>query len=154
MSFSPQLRWLFVLFLAASITWKISARLSDSFDVRGDIVDFLTRQHFDAAITGATGGGMPVITATAGACRMLLVADTRWNPDSLNDLATPVDRLFMIFRGQIYNAGPSFAAVLQQKSLRMLRRLGVTHKENPVISVAASSSCAVEPLAWQELSDL
>jgi len=154
MSFSPQLRWFLLLFLAGSITWKISARLSDSFDVRGDIVNFLRRQHFDAAVADATASGMPMITATAGPCRMLLVADTRWNPDALNDFAAPIDHFYMIYRGQIYSGGPTFAPVLQQKFLRTLRRLGVTRKETPLISVAAGTSCSIERLPWQELSDL
>jgi hypothetical protein len=154
MSFSPQLRWFVIFFIALSVTWKVSARLGDSFEVEGTIVDFLIRQHFDAAVTDVTTRGRPVISATSGSCRMLLIADTQWKPDTFEDVAVPIDRLYLIFRGEVYDMKSTFVPILNHKLSRMLRRLGLSRQEAPLISVATSDSCAIEQLPWQELKEL
>jgi hypothetical protein len=154
MSFSPQLSWFVIVFLALSVTWKVSARLSDSFQVEAAVVDFLNRHQFDAAVSHANTSGRPVISATSGSCRMSVIADTQWKPDTFEDAAVPIDHLYLVFQGRVYDARSSLAPVMGHKLLRMLRRLGFIQREAPLISVATSGSCAIKEIRWEELKAL
>jgi hypothetical protein len=156
MSFSPRLKWLIVLLLPLTVTWKLSAQLGDSYsvtDVRDKIVEFFLRQQFEA-VTDATTVDIPIVRVTAGGCRMLVVSTSGWTPDTFRDLATPSDHLYLIFRGKVYAEELTWLPLLNRKWFRFLRRLKLTTQQASLIVVLAGGLCEVQRLPWEELREL
>jgi hypothetical protein len=152
MSFSPRLKWLVVLLLPLTVTWKLWAPPDASSSVKDKILEFFLRQQFEAALTEARK--VDVIHVTAGACRMLVVGTPGSTPDAFRELATPSDHLYLVFRGQVYTQELTWLPFLSWKWSRLLRRLKLTTQETPLISVLAGGPCEVQRLPWEELREL
>jgi hypothetical protein len=114
------------------------------------MVRFLRYQGFDIVITGGTMDSMPVIQATSSSCRVLVtkVAPDGSNENLVRDLATATDRVFIVFRGEVYAQQPVLLTVTNYLWSRSLRKLGLVRRITPVIAVVASTSCNIKQLPW------
>ena len=154
MNSSNSLKWSLALILLVSVAWKIAIPTADDEnDLRDHLVGFFERNHFDVVVSDEIVNYMPIIEANAASCQIRIA---RLTPDGSNriliqDLAAGTDRLFIVFRGQVYTQQPILLTVVNYFWSRFLRELGFIRHLTPVIAVAESSSCDAEGLPWDEL---
>ena len=160
MSFSPALKLFIALLLLITLGWKVAVRAVGSGertekDVRGAVAEFLVRQNFNVSALENIEEGRPTIAATAGGCRMLIAKSPAlgWDRDMLRRYATPADRIFVVFRGQVYAEQPTWLTVPYALWSRLQRGLGLMVGEAPVLAVIATPNCDAERLPWQKLDD-
>ena len=117
-----------------------------------NIVEFLSRHKFD--ITERIVADIPVIDATAGACRMIVVeaSPDGWMRDFIHHILGPTEHQFIVFRGNIYTEQPTWLTLTDQWWSKSLRKLGLARRDAPVVAVSATESCDAERLPWDELS--
>jgi hypothetical protein len=147
------------LALALTLGWKVAARLGQFAmpsepDARLRVAEFLTRQHFAVSVSAQVEEGRPMVSASAGPCRMLIVSSpaTGSDRDLTRRLVSGADRFFVVFRGQVYPEQPTWLTVPDHLWSRLRRELGWDVQATPVLSVIASASCEAERLPWNELS--
>jgi len=121
--------------------------------MQGNIARFLTIHNF-YVIEQTPVDGVPIVRATRGDCSMI-VAEA--SPDGarryvMRHLATTMDQRFVVYRGNIYDAQPTWFTITQDWWTRFLRRLGISQSQASPIMVAATYSCGAERLPWAELS--
>jgi hypothetical protein len=153
-NFSRALRWSIALLVPLTLAWKIAVPPYKPDDLKEELVEFFERNGFNVAVTDGMWIYGPVIHATTGSCRLLVV---RLSPDGSNrDLIRSVigdtDRQFVVFRGDVYAQQPILWTVLHYLSSRFLRELGLRRDITPVIAVGANSSCDTDRLPWGELA--
>jgi hypothetical protein len=145
-----------MLAILMTLGWKLAVGQREPLGSRDKIVAFLSRQKFDVEVTGRMiVGGLPLIKATSGACR-LLVAEASpdgWNRDVIRQLSKTYDQLFMVYRGTIYDEQPISLTVTRHLWSRFLRKLGAGDQETPAVAVAANAACNARELPWAELRD-
>jgi hypothetical protein len=117
------------------------------------VAEFLARQHFTVVRSAEAKEGEPMVRATAPACRMLVIKSPvlGWDRDTARRRGTAADRVFVVFRGKVYNNPPSWLVVSDFLWSRLQRELGLKFESNPVFTVIAATSCAAEQLPWDEL---
>lgn len=152
MSFSPAFKWFLALLVPLTFGWKLIGGDHTSYDTKDNIVQFLSRHKFD--ITEQIVAGLPVIDATAGLCRLIVVeaSPDGWTRDIIRHIVRTTERQFIVFRGNIYMEQPTWLTITDHWWSRSLRKLGLAKRDEPVIAVSASASCDVERLPWVELS--
>ena len=93
---------------------------------------------------------MPVIRATKGTCRMLVmkISPDGWQRDLIRDHAEATDRVFFVFRGNIYPDLPTWLTAAAGLWSRLLRELRLRRHITPVIAVIAPGFCNAERLPW------
>lgn len=74
--------------------------------------------------------------------------------DIITAEAGKIGPLRFAYHGQLFNQPPRIRALLSFYLWREARRLGFPAKRRPVIAVAASSSCDLERLDWQQVAQL
>lgn len=146
--------WLLILLIPLTFTWKIVATgHQDSNELQGNISRFLRSYNFQ--VTEQTPvDGVPVIRAVKDDCSMI-VADV--SPDGtaryvMRQLASTMDRSFVVYGGNIYDEQPTWVTVTEDWWTRYLRKLGINRSRASSIMVAATRSCGAERLPWAELS--
>jgi hypothetical protein len=160
-SYSPALKWIVLLLLLLPLTlgWKLAVRpAGDSGEpaekeAQRKVAEFLSRQYFTVALSEQTGAGQPTIRATAGACRMLVAQSPAlgWDRDLIRRHATPTDRVFVVFRGKVYQEQPTWLTVSDFFWARFRSQLGLKAQAAPVLGIIATANCNAERLPWNEL---
>ena len=155
-NYSPALKWsLLVLLIALTLglKWTGHAREPTERDAQLRVAEFLARQNFTVVRSAEAKEGEPIVRATAPTCRMLVIKSPAlgWDQDTLRRLATAADRVFVVFRGKVYEDPPSWLIVSDFLWSRLRRQLGLKFETNPVFTVIATTSCAAERLPWDEL---
>ena len=149
------------LLLPLTLAWKLSVRPGDPAELAQKdkaaqlrIAEFLTRQHFSVTVADGMQEGQPSIRASAGACRLLIAKPppTGWDRDVLRRHATDDDRIFVVFRGRVYDQQPTFLTMPDYLWARVRRELGLGGEASPVLSVIATAICDAKDLPWRELS--
>jgi hypothetical protein len=148
---SRALRWYFALLLFLSVAWKMAIPPENPNDLKDELVKFFERNHFSVAVTDANY--TQTINARSPSCRLQIAELT---PDGSNRnliraLALGADRVFIVFRGAVYERQPTFFTMCAYFWSRFLRELGLTRHITPVIAVATNSACDAERLPWGEL---
>jgi hypothetical protein len=156
MSFFHVIKWCFGVILLLSIAWKIAIPPENPGDLEESLVGFFERNHFSVAVSEQMVNHLPLMQANAVSCHLQIASLT---PDGSNlnlieALFGDNDRLFVVFRGQVYAQQPISWTVLSYLWSRVLRELGFIRHISPVIAVAANSSCDAERLPWNELADV
>ena len=151
MNSSRALRWYFAFLLFLSVAWKMAIPRENPNDLTDELVKFLERNHFSVAVTDANY--TQTIHASTSSCRLEIAELT---PDGSNrnlvqDLARGADRVFIVFRGAVYERQPTFSTMSAYFWSRFLRELGLIRHITPVLAVATNSACEAERLPWGEL---
>jgi hypothetical protein len=159
---SPVLKWSIALLLPLTLAWKVAVRPADPAELvarekatQRKVAEFLGRQHFVVNIVASAEEGQPSIQASAGACRLLVAKSPPlgWDRELIRRYATtPGDRVFVVFRGQVYREQPTFLTVSDFLWTRLRRELGFKVDAAPVLAVVAGSMCDAERLPWNELA--
>lgn len=72
-SYTPIVRWLLIMLLPLTLGWKFAADRKPNYTPKDLIVEFLIRHNFDAVATDQMIlTDLPLIYASAGACRMFV----------------------------------------------------------------------------------
>ena len=139
--------------LTLGLKWTGHPREPNEKDAPLRVAEFLARQHFTVVRSADAKEGEPTVHATAPACRMLVIKSPvlGWDRDTARRRGTAADRVFVVFRGKVYNNPPSWLVVSDFLWSRLQRELGLKFESNPVFTVIAATSCAAEQLPWDEL---
>jgi hypothetical protein len=153
---STALRWFLILALPLTLGLKLIVRPDRSAasapDVQQKVAEFFLRQRFTVVLPDRTGEGM--LRASAGPCRILVANSDpiAWDSDAIRRNAMAADRVFVVFRGRIYQDPPTWLTVPYFLWSRVGRELGLRAQAAPLLSVIATASCGAERLPWSELS--
>jgi hypothetical protein len=160
--FSPVLRWFLLILLVITLGWKVVAVQPDDYsgfekkeaDGKRKIAEFLVHQHFTAFVPEETITDLPVVRATAGPCRMLVIKSSYDGSDHdriVRGYASATDTVFVVFGGRIYAEQPTLLTVSDFLWARFRRQLGLRVEARTVLVVIATKSCEAERLPWNEL---
>ena len=156
MNYSPALK-LFILLVLVALTlglkWAAAvAGPSNVEDTQLRVAEFLARQHFAVSVPEKASEGWTTIRATTPGCRMLVTNSSvlGWDRDVIAQSATAGDRVFVVYRGSLYAARPSWLTASYLWS-RLLREMGVKVQPVFLLTVAAESSCDAERLPWDQV---
>jgi len=153
---STALKWFLILALPLTLGLKLIVRPDRSAasapDVQQKVAEFFLRQRFTVVLPDRTGEGM--LRASAGPCRILVANSDpiAWDSDAIRRNAMAADRVFVVFRGRIYQDPPTWLTVPYFLWSRVERELGLRAQAAPLLSVIATASCGAERLPWSELS--
>src|SRR5262249_44379493 len=122
-------------------------------DGQRKIADFLVRQHFTAVVPETMPEELPMVRATAGACRILVIKPSYDGSDRerTNRYVSARDTVFVVFGGRIYAEQPTFLTVADELWVRFRRQLGLKVEATPALVVVATKGCEAERLPWHEL---
>ena len=150
---SPGLRWFLAVALVVTLAWKVAARPADDGYLQPEILAFLAGQHFMAVASDDTVDEFPVIRATRGSCRMQVMRASYYGADRdvVRSLATAGDEVAFIYRGRVTAQQPVWFIVADQIRWRLLRSLGLSDHDPPVLAVVASPECAAGRLPWDRI---
>lgn len=147
-----------VVLLAISLGWKVVARATpgerpSDRRIQARVAEFLAQQHFRVTILERAEEGKPTVTATSGSCRLLVIKSPAlgWDRDLVRRYADADDRVFVVFRGQVFADQPTFQTVFDALSSRFLRELGFNAWPNPVFAVVAKPGCEADRLPWGQV---
>lgn len=155
-TYSPAFKWLIALLLPLTIVWKLTGvPHASSYEIKNKLVDLLIRYQFDVVELKEWSDHMPVISASTGRCRMLImkVSPDGWQRDLVRARAQGTERVFFIFRGAIYPDQPVWLTAATHLWARELQKLGLRWHISPVIAVIAPELCGAERLPWTELHE-
>jgi hypothetical protein len=151
-------KWFVLLLLPLTIGWKLAVRPGGSGEVaekevQRKVAEFLVRQHFNVVASEQATEGKPTISATTGACRMLVAKSPAlgWDRDMIRGHATSTDNVFVVFRGGVYAEQPTWLTVPDFLWARLRREIGLNAQAAPVLAIIATTSCDAERLPWSEL---
>jgi hypothetical protein len=71
----------------------------------------------------------------------------------ISELATSTDRIFIVFRGNVYTEQPTWLTLVTHLWSRFLREMGFVRNTTPVIAVVATAPCDAERVPWDELNE-
>ncbi len=139
--------------LVVTVAWKLAARADDTSYLEPALLAFLDGQGFAAGTSTDRVDVFPVIHATRGGCRLELsqVSYDGADRDLVRSLTPAGDRARFIYRGRVYTEQPVRYIVADQIWMRLLRSLGLSDHDPPVLAVMASAGCDVNRLPWPEL---
>jgi hypothetical protein len=162
-NFSPMLRWFVLILLVLTVGWKVAVRPDNPHelekketDAQRKIAEFLVRQHFAILVSERTTDTPPMIRATGGLCRMLVIKSSYDGSDHdriMHGYASATDTVFVVFGGRIYAEQPTFLTASDELWARFRRQLGLKAEATPVLVVIATKGCEAERLPWHQLSD-
>jgi hypothetical protein len=155
-NYSPALKWSVLgLLIALTLALKWTGHTSEpnAKDAPLRVAEFLARQHFTVALSADAKDGEPTVRATAPTCSMLVIKSpvVGWDQELVRRQASAADRVFVVFRGKVYEDPPSWLIVSDYLWSRLRRQLWLKYENNPVFTVIAGTSCAAERLPWSEL---
>ena len=138
--------------LTLGLKWAAAVSEPNVKDAQLRVAEFLARQHFAVSVAEEAKEGSTMIGATTPVCR-LLVSNSPvlgWDRDVVRRSATAADRIFVVFRGQVYAERPTWLIASSLWS-RLLRELGVKVQSTSLLAVVATTSCDAERLPWDQL---
>jgi hypothetical protein len=155
-NYSIAFKLFIALLLPLTIVWKLTAtpHASSSDELKDKLVEFLINHQFHVAVLEEWIDYMPIISASNGTCRMLIlkVSPDGWQRDLVHARAQN-RRLFFVFRGKIYPDQPIWLTAATYLWSRELQKIGLTLNIAPVIAVIAPELCGAERLPWDELHE-
>jgi hypothetical protein len=151
-SCSPAFKWFVGLLLPLTLVWKLAAGPDDPREVPKTIAQLLRQREFENVKTEEVMGGMWVVRAYRGECRLFVVelSSKGWTRELIRTFAESSDRLFIVLQGSVYEYDSTWRTAANDVYFRVLRKLGLA-RPTPILGVAASPICAVERLPWNEL---
>jgi len=152
-TYSSGLKWLVAGLVPLTLSWKLVAGPENVYELKNDIVAFLSRHEFD--VTEQTIiEGMPMIHAEMGGCKIVIVeaSPEGWSQDIFAQAARSMDHQFIVFDGTVYAEQPTWLTVTADWWSNFLRRLGIARPRAHVIAIAESQDCDAERLPWKDLS--
>ena len=160
MKFSPVLKWFVLVVLVLTLGWKVAVRRDipeeiekKHADSQRKLADFLVRQHFTIVPEKEKQTlELPIIRATAGACRILVIRPSFDGSDRerIRRYMSASDTVFVAFGGRIYAEQPTFLTVSDELWARLRRQLGLKAEAGPLLVVIANKGCEAERLPWHE----
>jgi len=114
----------------------------------------LARQGYKTEIDHRLG--FFVINAQQNECRLQIreEAPEGFNTEAIIAHAPKDTELSFEYRGKLWTAPPTLRATLSKTWNRLKWGLGVDNSWSPVIAVAATGSCAIGTLPWDELASI
>lgn len=159
MKYSRAFKWVLIVLLPLTLSWKLVARTQHSTDlsdkeVQQRVAEFLARQYFAVERTEQLAEGQPLLRATAGPCQILVSRSPAlgWDRELVRRYASGGDRIFVVFAGRMYSEQPTWLTVPDYLWARLRRELGFKAQASPVLSVVAKPVCEAERLPWKNLS--
>jgi hypothetical protein len=157
------LRWFVLILLVLTLGWKVAVRPDNSHELekketeaQSKIAEFLVRQHFAILVSERTTDTPPMIRATGGLCRMLVIKSSNDGSDHdriMRGYASATDTVFVVFGGRTYAEQPTFLTASDELWARFRRQLGLKAEATAVLLVIAAKGCEAERLPWHQLSD-
>jgi hypothetical protein len=154
-------KWLLALLLVLSLgsKWALSVYAhpvpngQEERAAEDAVASFLTRNHFNVVGAGNVTFGMQMVEATAGLCRLRVVlsASRGWHRDLIRNMTKPGERTFVVFRGNVYAEQPMLLTIFDFLQYKLLTKVGIGARANPVMTVISEPSCGAEELAWTEI---
>src|SRR5215469_916752 len=113
MNYSPAFKWFVVLLLPVTLCWKLVVQRDRPDPLKYEILSFLTDHQFNVIGIDEQMDGLPLLVAEANRCRMLIgtAPPHDWQLDTVQHYATSSERVFFVFRGQVYATQPTRATV-------------------------------------------
>ena len=154
MTYSPALKWSVIILLPLTIGWKVAAKPENPVEIQNAIVEFLTKQQFDASVTDENMEYMGIIDARSRSCQLQVsrVSPLGHQAEIVRRASATGDRTFYVFRGTVYPEQPVRLTVASYLWFRFLRELGLVSRVPPVLAVV--TSCDAEQLPWSSLGSL
>jgi len=154
MNYSARPKILLVVLLAISLGLKLTPKPENLDAMKGEIVGFLEAHRFRVVESEESLGGMPILEADAGECRMkvLKASALGWNRDMIRGIAADGDTIFSVFEGQVYAEQPDWRSAVSYSLSKLMRNLGLTSRTTYVLAVVASANCDAQALPWRDLS--
>lgn len=154
-TFSPALKWSIALLLPLTLVWKFTLKVDDSIHLKDKITTFLVSQKFAVDEAPQELNGMAIIRGSTDSCRILVMraSPDGWNRDIIRDMAAKTDRVFIVFRGEIYDDEVRWATLVGYLQSAFLYRLGLAPHERAVIAVIAPAVCDADRLPWDQFRD-
>ena len=154
MIYSARLKALLALLLVLSVGLKLTPTPETFEGLQQEIVGFLEAHRFRVVETGESLGGMPILGAESGDCRMkvLKASSLGWNRDMIRGIAVEGDSVFSVFGGEVYAEQPDWRSLISYRWSRAMRDLGLTRRTTYVLAVVASAACDARSLPWRDLS--
>jgi len=148
-----------LVLLVLTLGWKVAARPDSTViekteaDGQRKIADFLVRQHFTAVVPETMPLELPMVRATAGACRILVIKPSYDGSDRerIRRYMSVRDSVFVVFGGRVYAEQPTFLTVSDELWARFRRQLGLKAEATQGLAVIATKGCEAERLPWHEL---
>jgi hypothetical protein len=156
MSYSHVFNWFVGIILLLSIAWKIAIPPENPSDLEESLIKFFKRNHFNVTVSEQLVNHLPIMQATTASCHLQIasLAPDGSNLDLIRALLGDPNRMFIVFRGQVYMQQPISWTVLSYLWSMVLQELGLIRHISPVIAVVANSSCDAEQLPWNELDEV
>jgi len=150
--FSPALSLFLVVLLPLTLGWKLTLRPDNLDDVNNSIMVFLAKNQFSVIVTPEMIDESHVLRASSADCKLFVakVLPLRNAKDQVQYLASTTDRMFVVFRGEIYSEQPRLLAIANYFWFRLLGALGLAAQIPPVLAVVSSCDAAAR-LPWREL---
>ena len=154
MIYSAKLKGLLALLLVVSVGLKLTPTPETFEGLKQEIVGFLETQRFRVVETGDSLGGMPILQADAGDCRLkvLKASSLGWNRDMIRSIAVEGDSVFSVFEGHVYAEQPDWRSLISYRWSKAMRDLGLTRRTTYVLAIVASAACDAQALPWRDLS--
>lgn len=148
---SPALKWLIAALLPLTLAWKLTVRVDANDHPEKDVIAFLARRGFDAAVDEGTNFHRILAVNSSCRMRMLIASNDGADRDMMRSLMAVGESLIFIYQGKVYQEQPILLTVSAELWARALRKLGLTDRHMPVLAVLAQNRCDVERLPWDEL---
>jgi hypothetical protein len=150
-SFSPALKWFLAVLLPLTVVWKLTVKAEDNGQSEKEVVGFLVRQGFHAAV--AEDMTLPGIRAVNATCRMRIMMPSYYGADRdlTRNLVAADESLMFVHQGRVYQEQPILLTLSAEMWARSLRRIGVIDHYVPVLAVVAQRQCEAERLPWDQL---
>jgi hypothetical protein len=146
--------------LAVSLAGKLIANApapgSDPRLVAAPLEQLFRGAGYETRIVELERSPRIIVAAERGRCRMIAgdYPPHSTFEDVYRDLAAPIGRLVFVHRGTVYEEAPKLRGLFDYFLWRELRRIGVGLRRSPVIAVAASDSCALGDIPWENASSV
>jgi hypothetical protein len=92
----------------------------------------------------------PLLPVHKPGCSMLIasVSPLGWHRDVLSRIVRPHERLFFVYRGEVFGEQPVWRTSARYHWDRVLSYAGLAGPDEPVLGVIAGRSCGYGPVDW------
>jgi hypothetical protein len=150
-SFSPTLRWFIAIFVSLTLAWKLTVGAETDGYLKEGVIAFLTREGFHAVEIEDANSRRILAVNSLCRMRMTTVSSDGSDRDMMRSLVTADESLIFVYRGKVYQEQPTLLTVSVELWTRLLRKIGLTNRHDPVFAVLAQRQCDIERLPWDQL---
>jgi hypothetical protein len=153
-NFSSALKWVLLLVLVTSLGWKSAVRIDYSTNLEDKIRSFLIRNHFLVTVSEEIIRDHRTFRASKASCQMLVteLSHRGWERDAMTKRATAMEKVFIVFGGEIYADQPTWRTASDFLWYKVLSEIGLKVRPTPLLAVIATKTCDAERLPWYELA--